>query len=441
LRLSGALASVLLTCPLRASPPADAPLEITPALTDQLLAEAQGRNPALAAAGAQADSAAAAADGVRTWDDPVATLGYSYFGPHGFSASENGNLAYGVQQRLPLFSRPRLAREAAEAGAARERLNLASETAKVRRDLTVGLLELASADETLALAGQDLHWLDAIRQTVDHRYQVGKASQVEWLKIETERETAADNLTTLQLERDHRAVELNRLLNRSLHASWPTVRLPDIPASVPSDDALMAAAVEADPDLKVMRQEIVQAHAAAQVTRRQRQPDISVGVQGLNYTGDMGLRQATATVNFSLPWLNAKRYDQDFQRDLSRAHASEGEAADYELKLRELVHHMAIDLDAARRQALLYRRSLIPLADQALASANAAWAGALGPFQDVLDARRMLVANRQTLVRARADAGKLAAELCLRTGLADLSGLAPSAASAESSMAMPPPSR
>ena len=78
-----------------------------------------------------------------------------------------------------------------------------------------------------------------------------------------------------------------------------------------------------------------------------------------------------------------------------------------------------MDLDTARRQALLYRDQIIPLTEQTLSSADAAWQSGLGPFQDILDAHRMLVDNRATLARAIADqAGKLA-DLTLVTGVFD----------------------
>jgi outer membrane protein TolC len=397
----------------------DVQAAITSDFVDQLLIEAQGHSPALAAAGARSDAASAAVNSVRVWEDPTFTLGFWQSSSKGFEASQEGDIIYGIEQKLPTFGRPELARHVAEAEAAKEQLNVGYETEKLRRDLTVALVELALADESVGLAQQDLGWLEATVTAVDNRYKVGQSSQVEWLKIQTERAKAANDLTTLKLERDHRQVEINRLLNRDLHAPWSVVALPGIADAVPYDDRLVSAALNFEPELKVMRQEIAENEAAAQMTKRQRLPEIGVGVEGRQFSGDGGFREGTVTVNFSLPWLNSKRYDSDFRRDQARVRAAERDAADYTLSVGEEVHHLTVDLDTARRQALLYRDEIIPLTEQTLASASTAWENHLGLFQDVLDTRRMLVENRLALAQSVADQARTLAELTLLTGIKD----------------------
>ena len=433
------LVSVVFLGGAKAETPAAPPVELTPDLVDTLLAEAQGRNPAIAAAGARADAAASGVDAVRTWEDPMFTVGLSMPTARGFKSSEEGNLLYGVEQKLPIFDRPKLAREAAAADAAKEKLNVASAVAKLRRDLTLGLIELALADRTVELTEQDLGWQEATLAAVDHRYRVGKATQVEWLKIQTERAKTLNRIKTLKLEREHKQVEVNRLLNRDLHAPWPAVGLPPVQLSVAYDDNLLNAAVEAEPNLKVLRQETTQAEAMARVTRQQRQPEIGIGLQGRSYTGDAGFREGMVTVNFTLPWLNAKRYDSDYSRDRAKVRASEHDTADYTLTVREELHHLVIELDAARRQALLYRDELIPLTEQTLSSASAAWQSNLGLFQDVLDAHRMLVDHRQMVAQALAEQSRMIAEIALRVGAKDLATFSHPVAPTDQPMVMPAP--
>lgn len=409
-----------------------APTEITAAWVDRLLAEAQERSPTLAAAGARAEAATAAVGGVRTWEDPVFTVGLALPTARGTKSSEDGNILYGIEQKLPVFGRPKLAREAAEAEAAQEKLGVAYETQKLRRDLTVALVDLALADESVDLARQDLGWLELTQAAVDQRYRVGKTSQVEWLKVQTEHAQAKDRLKTLVLQREHRQVGVNRLLNRKLDAPWPTVVLPAAPPALVEGEALIAAAEEADPRLQILRQDIARTEAMTRVTRQRRQPDIGIGVQGRNYSGDGGLREGLVTVSFTLPWLNARRYDQDLQRDRARMRASEFEMADYALALRESLHRSLIDLDAARRQVRLYRDELIPLTEQTLASARTAWENNLGRLQDMLEAQRLLVDNRLVLAQALAEQGRLQAELSFRTGRTDLALFTRSMPSSES---------
>jgi cobalt-zinc-cadmium efflux system outer membrane protein len=398
-------------------------LAITPDLVDQLLAEAQANNPALQAAGARADAAGMGAASTRQWEDPVANIGVIAPASRGQPASQTGDITYGFEQKLPLFGRPELMHRVATANATGAQLAADYETQKLRRDIVAALDDLALAERELEIGEQDLSWLDATLAAVDHRYRVGQSSQVEWLKIQTERAKAANELITLRLEREHGEVELNRLLNRELHAPWPTVELPSIQPALAYTPGLVQVALASEPQLKVMNQETASAQAAADLTRRQRLPQVGVGVEASQYSGDGGIRGGTFTVNFSLPWLNGHRYDSDEHRDRALVRASALDAQDYALTIRENLHHAIVDLDAARRQALLYRDEIIPLTEQTLASARAAWAANLGLFQDVLDARRMLLDDQLAFARACAEQGRQLAGLELLTNTRDFAAL------------------
>jgi outer membrane protein TolC len=416
--LTAALAAAVPGAPASAAGGPSA-IEINPGLIDELAAEAQDRNPALQEAGARVEAANDAASAVRTWDDPAASLGVWTSGPGGYEASAQGNLVYGIEQKLPLHGRPELTRTVATANAVRERFAADYETLKLRRDLEVALLALALAGRQVDLAREDVAWLDANVSAVDHRYRVGQATQVDWLKAQTARVMAGDDLATSQEMRDHSAFAINRLLNRDLHAAWPTVDLPALQPPVYYTERLVAAALESEPQLRVMRQESVSAQASADLTHRTGLPDVSVGLQAWQYTGDGALKQAMATVSFSVPWLNRGRYDSDWKRDKARKRASDLAAEDYALSLREELHQHLVDLDSARRVAVLYRGQLIPLTEQTLASAQSAWGHGLGTFQDILDAHRLLVADQRGLVQALAQQATLLADLCLLTGSRD----------------------
>ena len=416
-------------------PPAE--LAITPGLLDQLVAEAHGANPGLQAADARVEAANSAVAAVRTWDDPTASFGLWASGPGGFETSSQGNLIYGIDQKLPLHGRPDLMRKMATADASRERFAADFETQKLRRDLAVALDQLALSGREAELAKEDLNWLDATLDAVDHRYRVGQASQVDWLKVETARAMAVDEVTTKEQERDHSAFALNRLLNRELHARWPAVAITALQPPIYYTPRLVEAALAAEPELKVMRQESVSAQAAADLTRRARLPDVSVGLQTWQYSGNGELKQAMATVSFSVPWLNRRKYDDDWRRDRQRQRASELAAEDHSLSVREMLHHHIVDLDAARRQAVLYRERLIPLTEQTLASAQAAWERNVGPFQDILDAHRMLLANQLALARALADQATMLAEIALLTGTRDMPSLLALAAEPAADDSMP----
>src|SRR3954462_14981693 len=79
---------------------------ITTGYIERLVAEARTNNPSLKAANSRGRSATLNAEAVRTWEDPLAMVGGSVYSSRGFSPSEDGNLAYGLEQKLPLWGRP-----------------------------------------------------------------------------------------------------------------------------------------------------------------------------------------------------------------------------------------------------------------------------------------------------------------------------------------------
>jgi len=117
----------------RADAPAPTPdqVEITADFVDRLVLEAQGQNPALLAAASRAQAADSVVAGVRTWEDPIASFGLWGSTSRGFESTQEGNLVYGLEQKLPLYGRPDLVRQVAAADASRELLASDFETQKL----------------------------------------------------------------------------------------------------------------------------------------------------------------------------------------------------------------------------------------------------------------------------------------------------------------------
>src|ERR1051325_3471592 len=127
---------------------------ISPEFIDALAEEARTNHPALRAAEARADAAVWNAAAVRTWEDPSARFGV--MGADREKRADDGDLMYGVEQKLPLFGKPQAARELAQAKAVAQRHEAAFRSLQLRRDLTRQLIKAALGDRTLELARSDL---------------------------------------------------------------------------------------------------------------------------------------------------------------------------------------------------------------------------------------------------------------------------------------------
>ncbi len=392
---------------------------------NRLVEEARTNNPALLAAKSRVNAARLGADGVRTWEDPMATFGGSVFSSSGFDPAQEGNLAYGVEEKLPLWGRPELTRRVAGAEVSMSRAEVRLRLHEIRRDIAKGLLATALAERVVEIDEQDLTWLEVTARTVENKYRAGEAVVADTLQIQNEAAKRNDELRTDRTRSAHARFVLNRLLNRGADSRWPSLQLPSVGPAIPLSQKLLDLALQSEPNLKVMEQEIQQARATAELTRKSRLPDVSFGIEGRQYSGDGEFREGDFTLSFSLPWFNRSKYRADYERDLERQKTAEQEREDQVLTVREELHHLSVEIEASRREALLYNDEITARSTQALSSRLADWETGRGMLRDVLDARRALLDSELISARATAEQNEMLAELLLWTGLDSIEALAP----------------
>lgn len=398
---------------------------ITTELINRLVAEARTNNPSLKAADSRVRSAEFNAQSVRTWEDPTALVGGSVYSSQGFSPSEEGNLAYGVEQKLPLWGRPRLTRRVAEAETSMREAQVGYRAAQLRTEITKALLMAALAERVVEIGGQDLAWVEAVAKATDNKYRAGQGAIADTLQVQNEVAKRTDTLLTDRRRLAHEWVTLNRLLNRDAKSTWPALELPPLAPAIPLSQKLLSLSLQNEPRLKVLEQEIRQAAATAELTRKMRLPDIALGVEGRQYSGDGEFRSGMFTLRFSLPWANGGKYRKDYERDKERQKSAEQEREDQVSMVREELHHLAVGIEAMRREALLNSGEITARAMQALTSRLSEWESGRGAFRDVLDARRMVLESELMAARATAEEHQILAEMLLWSGLDDLEALTP----------------
>ena len=405
----------------RSAEPATNRIVLSADYISQLAEVLRTNHPGVSAASARAYAAAENMHSVRTWEDPMIRLG-------GMAAREDfrandGDLIYGVEQKLPLFGKAQLARDVARKEMQVAQANTEFQFQQRRLDFTKRLLEAAVNDRLVALGEQDLQWLDTIVAALQQRLQAGQASQLDLLKAENERAKRAERQKTDNSHRYHQRVAMNLMLARNPYEPWPDFDLPAVAQPIVHTRQLENLSLKFEPKLRMLREEIDRAEAAARLTKRQQWPDVSAGVEARNYTGDGSFRQGTFLLSMNLPFGNRAKYRSDIRREEAKARATEMESYEYQLNLREEIHKLVLTIDIARREALLYRDQIIPRSSTALSSMRASWEAGRGMLGDVLEARRMLLEAETMYARAVAEQYTAMAELVLCCGLADLQAL------------------
>ena len=197
------------------------------------------------------------------------------------------------------------------------------------------------------------------------------------------------------------------------------------PVAAPVGDSvqLVALGTRYDPRSSVIREQIRQADAQIDVSRKARYPEVGLDFEGRSYTGNGEFRQAMILFNVTIPIGNGPKYRRDIARDEDRARAARYDLADQALALRQEIHTLTVAIDAARREALLYRDEITPRSERAQAAAQTDWEAGRGGFREVLDARRMLLDARLMFAKAVAEQWIQLSDLVLCCGLGDLEAL------------------
>jgi cobalt-zinc-cadmium efflux system outer membrane protein len=398
--------------------PATNAVIISSELIDALAEEARTNHPALRAADARADAAVWNAAAVRTWEDPMAKFGV--MGAEREKRADDGDLVYGIDQKLPVFGKPRAAREVAQAEATTQRHEAAFRAVTLRNALAKQLIKVALAERTLEFSRVDLASLDTVMAATEDKYRNGTATQVEVLQSQNERARRANLLRTDENLLAAERASLNRFLNRRTDALWPRLLLPAPLTNLPPVPLMIEHATTMAPQIDVGRASLRQAEASLRLARKQRLPDVSVGLEGRQFADTGEFREGTVFLGLSIPWGNRGRYSADIKREQRKADAAELEIADMQLSLRDEITRLAIQIDNAGREATLFRTDIVPRTEQTVSAAHANWLNARGTLRDVLEARRMLLEAQTMESRATAEQHTMLADLLLHCGLGDL---------------------
>lgn len=394
---------------------------ITPDYLSRLAEVMRTNNPALRSAKALKDATAADVGAVRTWEDPMLVVG-RVVASEAMRADE-GDILYGVEQKLPLFGKPRLQREVARAALATETANQDYKFQKLRAELAIAAFRTALAERVVAIGEQDLAWLDTTARLQENNARVGQTTLADVLKIQNERSRRFNQLQTDRDQLTQERVGLNRLLNRHELTPWPALELPPVAGTVTYNSQLVDLALKYEPKTAMQRQQTKQAEAMVAVARRQNYPDVSAGIEVRNFSGDGTFRQGMLTLRMSLPWFNRSQIRSDISREQARLSATQLELASEQATLREELHLLTVKANAARRDALLYRDQIIPRTTAMLDNVRAGWQAGQTPFREMLETHRALLEAQLAYAKAVSDQYQALSNLVLCCGLGDLGAL------------------
>lgn len=373
-----------------------------------LLREVLARNPSVGAAEAAVREAKGGAAKATAFEDPH--LSYAVAPGSLFSSAPDGHVIR-LEQMLPFPGKRGLAGAQADA----EVSSASAQAKETRLDLVLEANRLYDAwfvvHRALSINADHVSLLRAFKDSATAQYTAGLASQQDPLQAEVELTHVEHMNVTLAADRDVLRARLNGLLHRPLDTQLaPPPRTLPLPESPERDrQALVDRAVQARPELAVVRAEQGGAKAALALAQREAWPDFTVmGEYSSMWMDPAHQWMVGVGINLPLPW--DRRHGEE-QSATARGERLALEQARLQDQVSTEVEVARLRLTEALHVAHLYRTRLLPAAQDQVAAARASFVVGKTAFGTLIEAERNLRTMSLESVQSLADADVRRAEL------------------------------
>ena len=334
----------------------------------------------------------------------------------------------GAQHRVLAFTQgiPGIGKRAARGQLAAKSAEVAAEAfrsvqAETVRQVKHAYFDLGFVDRALAISAQETALLEHFEEVARRRYAEGFGQQADVLRLQAQITRTLDDRHRLQRQRVDLETALNALRDTPADTPVSPIDLPRAPEVTLDQGRLSEIGRRTRPEVRAAVRRVEAGEKQVHIARIQHRPDFSIGVTWGNIrayrspagsvpiTGN-GKDSYAVSVGLTLPVFRRK-YDagvKEAVEGLSAArHAYRSSAAETDSAVRSISYRIG----TIRTQIELFDRTLVPQAEQALESAQAAYGNGTQGVTGLLDIQRVLLDVQMGLARLRADLLKAVADL------------------------------
>lgn len=374
--------------------------------------------PRLRAAAASARAADARVDGARRPPDPELQLGLmNYMVPDFVADPLLGMRQLQLMQMVPLPGKLAAAGAAARARADASGAWMDDARWATRARAADAFLGRWEALERAQIAQATRRLLEDASEVAASSYRVGDGSQSDVLRARVEVARMDAEVIREQAMADGALSRLAGVLDVPEDSIAAPPLLPAFPSTVPTRESLEAMALADRPVLAAGRAEVEAATADARLARRERWPDLRLGVQyGERSTGMGTDRMGSLMVGASIPiWAGSRQLRMRDEAEAMHEFAV-ADLVERESETRARVAEVRAELMASQGLAALYRTTVLPQAEAAAVSALSAYRAGDGGFLEVVEHRMTENRYRRELVALDAAQARAWAEIEMLTG-------------------------
>jgi outer membrane protein, heavy metal efflux system len=276
--------------------------------------------------------------------------------------------------------------------------------------------------QALRLTEENCELLSGFEKVAASRFRNKLATQQDLLRAQVELGKISNRLATLKELKPAIVAKLNAVLNLSADEPLPTPKdYSGLNKKFAAED-IIGRAIEHSPKLKELAHRISKAQEAKKLAKLNYYPDLTVGADYIDTDNalmsnipDSGKDPLMLRLSINLPIWQAR-----LNATVRQADAEEKRA---ELLRSQFIYNLRADLKMvtyrlsdARRQAQLYRDSLIPKARQAMLVAQADYRDGKGNFLSLVDSQRVLLSFQLTYYRSVSNYRQRLAEIEMIVG-------------------------
>jgi cobalt-zinc-cadmium efflux system outer membrane protein len=360
----------------------------------ELLKEATERNPAIIAAKNKWQSGHEIIEARRALPDPQ--VSYTYFVESVETRVGPQENIFSANQKFPFFGKRDLKAEVAAKGA--EALKASHEVVKqeVVRQVKLAFYDLFYVSTIIDITNNEKEILRRFEQIATIKYETGKGSQQNILKVQVEISRLQDKLLTLASVKQTADARLNTLMDRPPNTPLGKPMQPKFRDFFFIKQQLFRIARENRPELKRGDARIEKSNQELSLAKKDYYPDLTVGANyievgegPLNFS-DNGQDAFNVMFSVNVPIWRKKLSAQ--VSSASKMIKAQKNAYQNILNLTLFeVEDNHFKIQTARETVRLYRNVLIPQAEQSLKSAEVGYITGIVNFLDLLDAERVLL--------------------------------------------------
>lgn len=322
--------------------------------------------------------------------------------------SQVGNTLYQVRQRFPLWGKRDLAREVAREEASASMLMRDATALELQADASAAYVRYWHADASIQVVERMIALLGDLQSLAETRYGAGLAPQQDAIKAQVETTAMRRDLIERRAMGREAIAMLNALLAREPDAplAAPT-GVPILPVTAHLQD-ILAEIPERHPMVQAQSHMVVANDRMAEMVRRERYPDINVGL-GLMQSGNR-LASWELMLEVEVPFQQTARRNRERAAVLMRDSALARQEA-IETELRGRVGGAWVRWQSALDQRRLIESPLLPQAEASFQSALASYQVGAVDFGTLLEALRQWLGARLDQVDAQRDELTAAAQV------------------------------